>query len=34
METLLWFAHSWGTLGLFVVIALCVERVIHEMENH
>ena len=33
LENLLWYAHSWGTLGVFVVIALSIAYVLNETEN-
>lgn len=33
IDTLLWYAHVWGTLGLFVVIALSLATIVNEMEK-
>lgn len=33
LDIILWYAHVWGTLGLFFILALCGERLIHEMEK-
>ena len=33
LDTLLHYAHVWGTLGLFVVLALSLETIIHELEK-
>ena len=33
LDTILWYAHIWGTLGLFVGIALSLATIVNELEK-
>ena len=33
LDSILHYAHTWGTLGLFVVLALSIEHIINELEK-
>ena len=33
IEYVLWYGHKWGTLGLFVIIALSLAHIMNELES-